>query len=203
MLDKVIQPYTQPFLKIISKILIKFITPNQVSFIGFIIGLLMCILIFFDFYIFALLALVTNRFMDGLDGTMARLTTPTRFGGYIDIVFDFIIYAAFILSFGLKDSSNLLASCLLLFFYIGTGSTFLAYAATLKNYNPLLNEPYREEINKSIYYASGLVEGFETIIFMILCLLIPQYYNFLVVLFSVLCLITIIGRLIVSYKKFS
>ena len=203
MFDKAIQPYTQSFLKIIAKIFIKFLTPNQVSFIGFFMGLLMCIFILFGFYIYAFLALIINRFLDGLDGTMARLTAPSRFGGYIDIVFDFIIYAAFVLSFGLKDSSNLLMSCLLLFFYIGTCSTFLAYAAILKNYNSFLEEDKKEEINKSIYYASGLIEGFETIIFMILCLLIPQYYNFLAIIFSILCGITIIGRVIVSYKKFN
>ena len=202
MFDKTIQPYTQQFLKIVAKIFVKFITPNQVSFIGFFIGLLMCIFILFEFYIYAFLALIINRFLDGLDGTMARLTVPSRFGGYIDIVFDFIIYAAFVLSFGLKDSSNLLMSCLLLFFYIGTSTTFLAYAAILKNYKPLLEDDKEEVINKSIYYASGLIEGFETIIFMFLCLFIPQYYNFLAILFSILCTITIIGRVIVSYKKF-
>ena len=203
MLDKIIQPYTQPFLKIIGKFFVKFLTPNQVSFIGFSLGLIMCVFIFLDFYIYALLALLLNRLLDGLDGAMARLTAPSHFGGYIDIVFDFIIYAAFILSFGLKDSSNLLTSCLLLFFYIGTGSTFLAYAAILKNYEPSLNLENNKSINKSIYYISGLVEGFETIIFMTLCLLIPEYYNFLAILFSVLCGATVVGRFIICYKKFN
>ena len=203
MIDKLIQPYTQPFLKVLSRFLIKFITPNQVSLVGFSFGILMCILIFLNCYFYAFLAFVFNRFLDGLDGTMARLKSPTLFGGYIDIVFDFLIYAAFILSFGLNNSANLLTSCVLLFLYIGTGSTFLAYAAILKNYNPPLKEDNLEEINKSFYYASGLIEGLETSIFMTLCLLLPQYYNFLAIIFSMLCTITIIGRIIVAYKKFN
>ena len=202
MIDKIIQPYTQPFLKLISKILIRFITPNQVSLMGFIIGILMCAFIILDFYLYALVALILNRFLDGLDGTMARLTTPSPFGGYIDIVFDFIIYGGFVLSFGLSDSVFLMSSCLLLFLYIGTSSTFLAYAAILKNYHPTFENKSSKEINKGFYYASGLVEGFETIIFMTLCLLAPQFFNIFAFLFSMLCIATIISRVFISYQRF-
>jgi len=202
MIDKIIQPYTQPFLKLISEILIKFITPNQVSLMGFIIGILMCAFIILDFYLYAFVALILNRLLDGLDGAMARLTAPTPFGGYIDIVFDFIIYGGFVLSFGLSDSVFLMSSCLLLFLYIGTSSTFLAYAAILKNYDPTFKNESTSEINKGFYYASGLVEGFETIIFMTLCLLAPQFFNIFAFLFSMLCIVTIISRVFISYQRF-
>jgi|TARA_B100000787_G_C16141509_1_gene272224 phosphatidylglycerophosphate synthase len=203
MIDKTIQPYTQPVLNFISKILIKFITPNQVSLIGFCVGIAMCAFIILDFYFYAIIALVLNRLLDGLDGSMARLTAPSPFGGYIDIVSDFLIYAGFVLSFGLTNSSFLTSACLLLFLYIGTGTTFLAYAAILKSYNPKLKNENSEEINKGFYYASGLVEGFETIIFMILSLLAPQFFIIFTVIFSSLCVATIIGRIFVSYKKFN
>ncbi|MDB9776902.1 CDP-alcohol phosphatidyltransferase family protein [Alphaproteobacteria bacterium] len=202
MIDKIIQPYTQPFLKIISKILIKFITPNQVSLVGFISGLVMCAFIILDFYLYALVALILNRFLDGLDGTMARLTTPTPFGGYIDIVFDFIIYGGFVLSFGLTNNTFITSACLLLFLYIGTSSTFLAYAALLKNYNPKFENKNSKKINKGFYYTSGLVEGFETIVFMILCLLAPEFFNIFAILFSMFCLVTIVSRVFISYKRF-
>ena len=54
MFDKTIQPYTQPFLKFVAKIFVKFMTPNQVSFIGFFIGLLMCVFLFCLNFIFML-----------------------------------------------------------------------------------------------------------------------------------------------------
>lgn len=199
MIDKLIQPFTQPILVIVSKILLKFITPNQMSLMGFIVGVFMCLFIFTDMYFLALIALFINRLFDGLDGTMARLTAPSAFGGYIDIIFDFLIYAGFVLSFGLTDHSNLISSSILIFLYIGTGSTFLAYAAILKN----MNRPSKKEINKSFFYASGLIEGFETIIFMVLSLLFPNFFILIASIFSLLCSITIVGRIFYSYKEFN
>ena len=85
------------------------------TILGFILGFFMCILIFFQFYIAALALLILNRFCDGLDGTMARLTTPTPLGGYLDIVSDFTIYSGFVLAFGFSNSSYTHLSMVLLF----------------------------------------------------------------------------------------
>jgi len=204
MIDKIIQPYTQPFLKRISKFLIKFISPNQMTFIGFLFGLIMCLFILLDMYVFAIFALFCNRFCDGLDGVMARILAPTPLGGYLDIVLDFLIYAGFVLTFGLTDYSNLPFACFLLFLYIGTSSTFLAHAAILQNHNHKKDDTDLDnQINKNIYYASGLVEGLETIIFMLLCLLFPKFFVLISIVFSILCLATILGRIYISYKNFN
>ena len=199
MIDKILQPHTQPFLKVIAKFLIKFVSPNEVTLIGFLFGLLMCVFILFDLYFLALFALFLNRLCDGLDGAMARLLAPTPLGGYLDIILDFLVYSGFVLSFGLTDYLNLPFACLLLFLYIGTSSTFLAHAAILQNYK----SKAEDSIDKSLYYASGLVEGFETMIFMILSLIVPSYFIFISVIFSLFCFITILGRIYLSYKKFS
>ena len=76
MFDRQIQNFTQKPLIIIAKLFLKFLKPNQMTILGFILGFFMCILIFFQFYFAALTLLLLNRFCDGLDGTMARLTTP-------------------------------------------------------------------------------------------------------------------------------
>ena len=129
MFDRQIQNFTQKPLIIIAKLFLKFLKPNQMTILGFILGFFMCILIFFQFYFAALALLLLNRFCDGLDGTMARLTTPTPLGGYLDIVSDFTIYSGFVLAFGFSNSSYTTLSMILLFLYIGTGTTFLAKAA--------------------------------------------------------------------------
>ena len=56
-------------------------------------------------------------------------------------------------------------------------------------------------IPKSFHYAGGLVEGSETIIFMILCLLFPNLFVYFSFIFIVLCLITIVFRIIVCYRE--
>lgn len=200
MFDRQIQIFFQKPLKLISIFFLKFLSPNQMTIIGFGFGILMCILIFLKLYLFALFLLILNRLCDGLDGSMARIVSPSPIGGYLDIVFDFIIYAGFVLSFGLSDEGNFVITMILLFCYFATGSTFLAKAAIMpmKNYDK--NE--KNEISKSFYYAQGLVEGMETFAYMILCLIFPSMYFSISLIFAILCIITAIFRIFVTYKEF-
>ena len=198
MFDRQIQKLTQRPLQYIAKLFLKFISPNHMTFIGFSFGVLMCFFIIIDQYFIAMIFLFLNRLSDGLDGTMARLQTPTPLGGYLDIVLDFLIYGGFVLSFGITEQNNTFLSMILLFCYIGTGSTFLAKAAILPS---LTNQNLNEEIPKSFHYAVGLVEGTETIIFMFLCLLFPGLFIYLASIFILLCLITIVFRIIVFYRE--
>jgi phosphatidylglycerophosphate synthase len=200
MFDRQIQKYTQKPLQYIAKLFLKFISPNHMTLIGFSFGVLMCLSIIIDQYLIAIIFLFLNRLADGLDGTMARLQTPTPLGGYLDIVLDFLIYSGFVLSFGVTEQNNMLTSMILLFCYIGTGSTFLAKAAILPS---LTNQNLNEEIPKSFHYAVGLVEGTETIVFMVLCLLFPNLFIYFSFIFIILCLITIVFRIIVCYKELS
>ena len=198
MFDRQIQKYTQKPIQYIAKLFLKFVSPNQMTLIGFCFGVLMCISIVIDQYFIAIIFLFFNRLSDGLDGAMARLKTPTPLGGYLDIVLDFLIYGGFVLSFGITEQNNTFISMILLFCYIGTGSTFLAKAAILPS---LTNQSLNEEIPKSFHYAVGLIEGSETILFMILCLLFPSFFTYFSFIFIVLCLITIVFRIIVCYKE--
>jgi phosphatidylglycerophosphate synthase len=200
MFDRQIQKYTQKPLQYIAKLFLKFISPNHMTLIGFSFGVLMCFSIIIDQYLIAIIFLFLNRLADGLDGTMARLQNPTPLGGYLDIVLDFLIYGGFVLSFGVTEQNNTLTSMILLFCYIGTGSTFLAKAAILPS---LTNQNLNEEIPKSFHYAVGLVEGTETIVFMVLCLLFPNLFIYFSFIFIILCLITIVFRIIVCYKELS
>ena len=198
MFDRQIQKYTQRPLQYIAKLFLKFISPNHMTLIGFGFGILMCLTIIIDQYLIAIIFLFLNRLSDGLDGVMARLQTPTPLGGYLDIVLDFLIYGGFVLSFGITEQNNTFLSMILLFCYIGTGSTFLAKAAILPS---LTNQNLNEEIPKGFHYAVGLVEGTETIIFMFLCLLFPSLFIYLASIFILLCLITIVFRIIVFYRE--
>ena len=204
MFDRQIQNFTQKPLIVIARLFLKFLRPNQMTILGFILGFFMCILIFFQFYFAALVLLIFNRFCDGLDGTMARLTTPTPLGGYLDIVSDFTIYSGFVLAFGLGNSNYTIISMILLFFYIGTGTTFLAKAAIQPQLDKISEtNDVVEELPKSFHYTSGLVEGTETIIFMVLCLLLPNFFVLISIIFGILCLITFISRVIVCYVEFN
>jgi phosphatidylglycerophosphate synthase len=204
MFDRSIQRLTQKPLSFLGKFLLKIFKPNQITIIGFFFGMVMCFLIFIHSYFLAILFLFLNRLCDGLDGVMARQTSPSPLGAYLDIILDFIIYAAFVLVFSLQNEINLLTGVFLLFSYICTGTTFLTQAIIQPqlDYSQQDHDDVKDEIPKSFIYASGLIEGSETIFFMFICLILPKAFPILGFLFGMLCLITAIARVIIFYKKY-
>ncbi len=59
--------------------------------------------LYLHLYWLALICIVLNRFGDGLDGALARMTRATDGGGFLDIVLDFIFYASVVLGFALAN----------------------------------------------------------------------------------------------------
>lgn len=128
-----------------------------------------------------------NRIIDGLDGAVARQAGPTDRGAFLDIALDFFFYAAIPFAFVLADpATNGVAGSLLLFSFIGTSSSFLAFAVIAKQRGMTeLNMP-----KKGIYYLGGITEGAETIILFVLICLVPSSFPIAATLFAVLALLT-------------
>ncbi|MCF6630412.1 CDP-alcohol phosphatidyltransferase family protein, partial [Raoultella ornithinolytica] len=83
----------------------------------------------------------------------------------------------------------------LLFSFIGTGSSFLAFAALAAKHQ-IANPGYA---HKSFYYLGGLTEGSETILLFVLCCLFPAYFAWLAWLFGALCWLTTATRIYSGY----
>jgi phosphatidylglycerophosphate synthase len=167
------------------------VSANSLTLIGFAMGLIGALSIAFDVMWIALVALALNRIMDGLDGAVARLTQATQVGAYLDIVLDFMIYSAVPLAFAIRDPNDAVAAAFLLFCFMGTGSSFLAFSIFAKAHgwsNARLKD-------KSIYYLEGLTEGFETIVILALMCLFPDWFSVLAYGFGCLCLITTVSRI--------
>lgn len=78
-----------------------------------------------------------------------------------------------VLGFALANPvDNALAATLLLFAFIGTGSSFLAFAIMAGRYR--LQRPRFP--NKAFYYLHGLTEGTETIFAFVLFCLFPSTF---------------------------
>jgi phosphatidylglycerophosphate synthase len=140
-----------------------------------------------------------SRIFDGIDGTVARLTQTSDQGGFLDISLDFLFYAAIPLAFAFANPVvNALPAATLLAAFIGTGSTFLAFAAFAeKRGMHSSNLP-----DKSFYFLGGLTEATETIaIFVAMCVW-PQHFAWLAYGFAALCCITIATRIYWGYQAF-
>lgn len=199
MLDRWTMPLMQPPLQVVARGLKRRnVCPDQVTLVSFGIGLLSLPLLALELYHLALAAILLNRVGDGVDGALARLTGKTSdAGGFLDIGLDFVFYAAVVLGFALADpAANALAATFLLFAFIGTGTSFLAFAIMATRHG--LERPHFQR--KAFYYLHGLTEGTETILAFVLFCLWPQHFALLATLFAVACLITTATRLWGGYR---
>lgn len=199
MLDKYSLQILKPLLNSPAEWLSKKgVTADQVSIASFLIGLLGVVLIAFQLYLWGLLLILLNRLGDGIDGALARLTGSTDRGAFLDICLDFIFYSAVVLGFALADPArNSLAASFLIFSFVGTGSSFLAYAIMAERRSLA---DYRLP-DKGFYYLGGLAEGTETIIFFILISLWPSFFPVLAWIFGFICLLGTAARVIYGYRS--
>ena len=174
------------------------LSPDFVTISGAVIGLFAAPLIAMHCYGWALALILANRFLDGVDGTMARLTGPTDRGAYLDIVCDMLFYAAIPLGFALAaPPDNALPAAVLLASFIGTATTFLAFASIAGK----RGESSPVYPNKGIYYLGGLTEGTETILAFCAMCLWPQHFATIAYAFAAACALTTATRLYFGAKS--
>ncbi len=172
---------------------------NGLTFTGFAIGVLGAVLIASQHYHWALAAIVLSRLCDGLDGAVARLSAPTDRGGFLDITLDFLFYAAIPMAFAVADPArNALAASALLTAFIGTGSSFLAFAA-IASKRGMASTDYPD---KSFFFLGGLAEAGETLAFFIAMCLWPQHFAVLAWVFCGICALTIATRIYWGWRAF-
>ena len=175
------------------------VSANAVTIAGLALGLVAAALIAGQFYLAGASLIVVSRLCDGLDGAVARATRTTDFGGFLDIVLDFVFYGAIPLGFILADpQANGLSGGLLLFSFYVNGSSFLAYAIMAEK--RAMTTDVRGE--KSLYFTTGLAEATETIaVFLAFCLF-PAWFAVLATLFAVVCLYTALSRIMLARTGF-
>ncbi|SHJ90818.1 CDP-alcohol phosphatidyltransferase family protein [Halomonas caseinilytica] len=199
MLDRWTMPLTQPPLRWMAERLARSgVQPDQVTLAAFVIGMLALPLLAWEAYPAALAMILLNRLGDGLDGALARHAgSASDAGGFLDIGLDFVFYAAVVLGFVLADPAvNALPGAFLLFSFIGTGTSFLAFAIMAARHE--LERPRFQR--KAFYYLHGLTEGTETVLALVAFCLWPGQFPVLATLFAVACLVTTATRLWGGYR---
>jgi phosphatidylglycerophosphate synthase len=173
---------------------------DQVTLAGFVIGIAGAIAISSQAYVSGLMLLLASRVFDGLDGALARLTSATDRGAFLDISLDFIFYASIPLAFAVANpAANALPAAVLLAAFVGTASSFLAFAV-LAAQRGLKSVVYP---NKGIYYLGGLTEATETLACFALMCLWPAQFALWAYGFAVLCVLTIATRLWAGWQALS
>ena len=201
MLDRLALLLTRPAILAVARPLARAgVSANALTWIGFAIGLLAAGLISQGAFLSGLLAIGASRVCDALDGAVARQTQATDLGGFLDITLDFVFYASIPLAFAVADPArNALAAAVLLASFVGTASSFLAFAViAAKRGLHNLAAP-----DKSFYFLGGLTEGTETLAFFAACCLWPHYFAPLAYGFAALCGLTLVSRVVWGMRAFA
>ncbi|GGB94186.1 membrane protein [Marivita lacus] len=200
MIDAALLPYVKRAIDRPARMLVaRGISADQITLVGFCIGLLGVPALWGGLFWVALLCLALNRLADGLDGAVARLTRPTDRGAFLDIALDFMFYGLFPLGFALHDPAmNALPAAVLICSFIGTGSSFLAFSIIAEK----RRLASREYPTKGIYYLGGLTEGTETIALFVAMCLVPAVFPWLAYGYAGLCAITTLTRWWAGWRVF-
>lgn len=200
MLDTLIRPLISRPLDAGGRVLAdRGVSANAVTMAGLGAGLLAALAIALELFPLAIVLIVANRIIDGLDGAVARASTPTDSGGYLDIVVDYVFYGSVPLAFASVDpANNAVPAAALLASFLLTCSSFLAYA--------IIAAKHRIETaahgEKSFFYSTGIIEGTETIAFFLVMVTLPAWFPLLAWIFSGLCVLTAIQRSALALKLF-
>ncbi len=168
------------------------ISATQVTLAAFLLGIFASYLIATQAYFMGTFFIFVSRLLDALDGAVARLTQSTDAGGFLDISLDFLFYASVPLAYALADPlQNALPAAVLLAAFVGTASSFLAFAI-LAAKRGLASTVYPQ---KSFYFLGGLTEATETLVCFSLMGVWPHYFPEFAYVFALMCCVTIAMRI--------
>lgn len=195
MLDNILRHFKDRLLDPLARPLPR-TDPVVITLLALAVGLGGIGLVTQQYYGWGLACWLLNRLLDGLDGSVARVhRQQSDWGGYIDILSDYIVYAGFpvALVIGTPSAGGYLSLAFLLAcFYLNTAS-WMYLAAILEKRRQRAGSG--DELT-TITMPGGLIGGTETIIFYTLFLLWPAYLVPLYALMSGLVLVTVGQRVV-------
>lgn len=196
MVDKLLRIPKEQALTPVAMHLLRRIRPTTLTLFAFSVGGAAALAIWQGYYLLGLVLWLLNRVLDGLDGTLARITDQqSDFGGYLDIMLDTVMYAIIptALAFSVDTPHAYQVLILLLISFYVNSASWMYVAALLEKRRA--GATASGELT-TITMPSGLIEGTETIAFFVLFILFPHAIVALFIVMALLTFATIGQRLI-------
>jgi phosphatidylglycerophosphate synthase len=192
MLDERLRPVKERLMAPLARAIGDGVSPMQVTLLAFLVGMAAAVAAARGLMVVAVACWLANRLLDGLDGTLARTQRrQTDLGGYVDIVLDFVVYAAIPLGLAVGARGPLArdvafaTAAMLASFYVNAAS-WMYLAAILERRSAGAHA--RGEFT-AVTMPDGLIGGSETVVLYTVFLLLPAH---LVVLFTVAAVLVLI-----------
>ena len=172
------------------------LSPNVITLLALAVGLAAAGAAAQQLYGLGLALWAINRLLDGLDGAVARETgQQTDFGGYLDIVADFVVYTAVPIGLFLGQATVELGASLALLlssFYVN-GASWMYLAAILEKRSA--GAGARGDLT-TVAMPAGLIGGTETVAFYAAFFLWPSAARWLFLVMAALVLVGVVQRLV-------
>lgn len=205
MLDRYATALIRPAVGAMAKALARNgVKADQVTLLAFGLGLFAAFSIATHAYLMGAGLILASRLCDALDGALARQTRVTDAGGFLDITLDMLFYASIPLAFAIANPrANALAAAGLLAAFMGTGTSFLAFAAVAAKRGLAQGDAAGggSAPAKSLYFLGGLAEATETLAFFVAMCLWPRYFVPLALVFTALCCVTVGSRIYTGWQR--
>lgn len=204
MRDVVLRKQKDRLMTPLAEALFTAVHPNWISFVALLAGITAAWAVWQQLYWWGLAFWAANRILDGLDGVVARVhQKQSDFGGYLDLMLDYIIYLAVPLA--------LVAAQPTPFHFWALLALFSSYAVNLLSWTTLsailekrrwqIRGPVTPQRLTTMEMPTGLIEGAETIIFYTFFLLLPGSVGWLFLVMAVLVLFTAGQRIWWAYRN--
>lgn len=172
------------------------VSPNAVTGLGFLAGLSAAGAIWAGHRPLALALWLVNRVLDGLDGTLAREQgRSSDFGAYLDILLDFVVYAAVPLALAAAAPPDTWFAVLVLL------ASFYVNAASWMYLAALLERRGAHTGATQVVMPAGLVAGTETIVLYSAAILLPQQLETICWVMAALVCVGVLQRLAWSWQR--
>ena len=165
------------------------VDPMVVTLSGLGVGIGACVAVAFERWWIGLALFAINRYLDGVDGVLARRRGTSAVGGFVDFAADLIFYAAFVVAVAIAvPTARLACAVLLAAFYLNAG-VWLTLSSLLERRRAERSD------ERTLRFMPGLVEGAETIlVFGAFCVL-PDHAEIIAWTFAGLIAVSTLHRM--------
>lgn len=185
MLDSYARQAVQPVIEKGAKSLITAgFSANAVTWIAMLMGVGSGIIFTLGFPIAAVVILWISGFLDAVDGTMARMTKPSKWGNILDITFDRVVEGTMMTVLLLVHPDAVLPLSLDLAAILVVVTTFLVTGNVIENSGA-----------KGFHYNPGILERTEAFTFFSLMIVFPNTILVIAWIFFALLILTAIKHL--------
>ena len=195
MLDPVLRARLAPSLdRIAGRLDEAGVRPAAATGAGLVVGIGACVAAALAAWPVALAAWLVNRALDGLDGPLARRRGATDFGGLLDFVADFTVYAGFVVAVAIAVPDARVACAALLAAYLLNNVAQLSFASLVEKRGLDFGD------ERSLRLTPGLAEGTETILAYVAFCLFPGDARWVAWIFTAMVLFTVGQRLVTARR---